>query len=820
MRFSLLFSWLLAPTAVFAAGQTASPRPIPNDARVFLEANCLDCHSADYAEGGFRVDELLASEADLDRWVRIWDRVHEGEMPPEEPLKQDDRDRFLHASGDFITQSQRQEASLRGRVQERRLTNRQLERTLHDLLGIDIPLASLLPKERRTDGYTTVAAGQSLSHFDLQNHLTIVDAALDEMFRRATDSENGEAWVKEFDAPGLVDRKPNRPNREPEMFGGKAVVWNHPLVFYGRISPTRAWVPGWYRFTAEVSSVKDDGLGVWTTLRTGAAVSSNPAMREVATFQAVPEPKTVVAEAWLDRDDMFEIKPHDSRLKTGKTKNGQVAIGELVAQDVPGVAMHWATLEKFHKGPDRDGIRRMVFPGWKFAWQKKKKISEPVRLRESALEETVSRFAERAFRRPVDADTLAPYLDAARAMQSDGMSNRRVLQETFRAILCSPRFLYLAESPGELDDHALASRLSYFLTGSMPDEQLRELADRGKLGDPQVLAAQTDRLLDGERTRRFAVDFAHQWLDLSEVDFTEPDRRLKTSFDLVVQTSLLAETRTTLTRMFEQDRSVTGLVDSGEVLLNERLASFYGFSPEGLSEDRSRVWKRDDHFVPDGPVVSHDAELRAVAIPDDHPRGGLLTQGAVLKVTANGTSTSPVLRGVWVCERLLGMHVPPPPDNVPAVEPDIRGAKTIREQLDKHRSDPSCASCHRKIDPAGFALEVFNPVGQYRPFYQKRKRGQWVDAIKVDAADTLPAALGIEDGAFADVVEMQQKLAAHPEPLARNVAMQLVTYGTGGRPGFADRPELDRIVQRSAASGYGMRTILHEVVQSELFRRK
>jgi hypothetical protein len=331
--------------------------------------------------------------------------------------------------------------------------------------------------------------------------------------------------------------------------------------------------------------------------------------------------------------------------------------------------------------------------------------------------------------------------------------------------------------------------LSYFLWNAPPDATLLELAEAGELRKSDVLQAQIERMLEDERGRRFVADFARQWLDLSEIDFTQPDRKLVPGFDLIVQQSMLAETHAYLQAMLDDDLSVSHVIDSDFCFLNERLADYYGI--EGVEGDA----------------------LQRVLLAADSPRGGLLTQGAILKVTANGTTTSPILRGVWVSERLLGVHVPPPPQNVPAVEPDVRGATMIREQLELHKSDANCASCHVKVDPPGFALENFDPGGRWRDRYAKN--GNREKGLPIDASHQTP-----EGEAFDDIADFQKLASARKDALARNLASHLIAYGTGAPVGFADRDELDRILENAAASDYGFRTLLHEVVQSPIFRRK
>ena len=846
---SLILSGSLCAPGAVAAGETSTKgQPSPEAAQAFLTQNCRDCHSPDYAEGGFDVDELLAAErqgtVDLDRWVRIWDRVSEGEMPPSEDegghaIAAGALRDFLDDAGNWVTLRQRAEAKERGRVQERRLTTKQLERTLQNLLGIDIPLAVMLPEDRRTDGFTTVADGQSISHFDLQNHLDVVDAALDEFFARLT--YHDDTFSKELPPEVLAYRRKGRRGRMPELLDGKAVVWSVRTPFVGQIPPTQAHTPGWYRITFDASAMNAPDYGVWCTVRTGRCQSSEPILTDIGVFRATPEKKTYTFEAWLPDDHMFEIRPADARLKTGSVRGGNIGVGEIGPQNVPGLVLHHATFEKFYRGASREQLREHGIVPFKVKYEKTKSKdrSEHYRIESDNPKRDIAvflrRFADRAFRRPADTETLAPYLTASQQQIDDGVPLIDVLRDAMRAVLCSPRFLYHVESPGELDDYALASRLSYFLTGTLPDPELWQAAKDGNLSKPYMLHRQTERLLAGEGASRFVEQFAHEWLDLSEIDFTDPERKTTPDFDLVVQNAMVAETRTFLTRMIAEDWPAGTVADSRTVHLNERLAAHYRFNPDREPGSRPVYKKRNDEpgydpeadrlpllaELPSLKVTTFDkAELRAVTIPDDHPRGGLLTQGAILKVTANGTNTSPVLRGVWVCEKLLGMHVPPPPSNVPAVEPDIRGAKTIRDQLALHESDPSCASCHKKIDPAGYALEAFDPAGRFRTNYVMQRRGKLLEAAAIDGSNTLPESLGIEDGTFADVVELQQKLAANPRPLARNFVSQLLTYATGGRPGFAERDALDAIVTQAADNDYGMKSLLHAAVQSEIFRTK
>jgi mono/diheme cytochrome c family protein len=415
-------------------------------------------------------------------------------------------------------------------------------------------------------------------------------------------------------------------------------------------------------------------------------------------------------------------------------------------------------------------------------------------------------FMKRAYRRPVEEAHVQRFMALFNDQLGKGAGFTRSMLSTYTAVLASPGFLFTDEKPGRLDDFALASRLSYFLWNSEPDEALRDLAARGELRRPEVLRAETERLLNDPKSQRFIEAFTDYWLDLRKADDTSPSTTLYNDYELDDPLKLFAleETRLFVAELLRGDLPVRNLVDSDFTFLNERLADHYGV-----------------------PGVS-GAMLRKVTLPKGSVRGGLLTQSSVLKVTANGTTTSPVLRGYWITERILGHQIPPPPP-VAAVEPDIRGAVTLRQQLEKHRNDASCASCHRKMDPPGFALESFDVMGGWRDRYRAVKEGvapekgvgmngqafAFYYALPVDSAGELP------DGrAFKDIREFKRLLVQDEVTLARNLAKQLAIYATGAPVRFSDREQVEQIVKVASARQYGVRSLVHGIVQSELFLKK
>ena len=524
-------------------------------------------------------------------------------------------------------------------------------------------------------------------------------------------------------------------------------------------------------------------------------------MNWIGSFELRNEPQTWTFEAFIAKGHLLEIQPADVTLKRGRFAGGQVGVGEGEPQDIPGLALHRLQIQQIHPGGDVTQVQQNLLGHLisNLDLTADQSIADAVQEIPSERSKILVRdqlldFANRAFRRPTAPHSIDAYVQLALdSLQQDG-SVLEALRVGYRAMLCSPRFLYFvepADDSGRLDSWALASRLSYFLCGSMPDAKLFQAAADSRLATPADVQKQVDRLLKTKRGKQFLPDFASQWLDLVDIDFTEPDRRLYPDFDVVVQAAMLAETHEFLQYLLDEDLPIGNLVGADYTFLNSRLARYYGI-----------------------PGVAGD-ELQRVQLRADSPRGGILGHGAILKVTANGNDTSPVLRGIWVSERLLGVEIPPPPSNVPAVEPDVRGATTIRELLVKHQSDTNCASCHRKIDPPGFALENFDAAGRWRDRYRQLVDGKYKQAAPVDASCEMP------DGeSFNSYLEFRNLVATREASLAKSLAERLLVYGTGAELNFADRSAVEKIVADASDSRYSIRAILNGVVQSQTFKNK
>jgi mono/diheme cytochrome c family protein len=445
------------------------------------------------------------------------------------------------------------------------------------------------------------------------------------------------------------------------------------------------------------------------------------------------------------------------------------------------------------------------------AFQRNPINSVPVEVMSTSPQQDAERllrnFVQSAYRRPVQEAEVQRFLALFKREFELGSGFARALLTAYTGVLVSPGFVFVEEKPGRLDDWALATRLSLFLWNSTPDAALRARAARGELHRPDVLARETQRLLDDARSRRFVDAFTDYWLDLRKIDDTSPSATLYNDYELdePLKTAALQETQLFFAELLRADLPARNVVASDFTWLNERLANHYGI-----------------------PGVK-GVKMRRVALPRGSERGGFMTMASVLKITANGTTTSPVLRGHWITERILGIETRPPPPSVKAVEPDIRGAVTIRQQLAQHRDHPSCASCHVKMDPPGFALESFDVMGARRDRYRavaehvKPVSGFGLNGqafafhygLPVDAAGELP------DGrAFGDVTEFKRLIATDEAAIARNLARQLVVFATGAPVRFTDRAELERILERARARDYGVRTLVEEIVRSELFQVK
>jgi hypothetical protein len=410
----------------------------------------------------------------------------------------------------------------------------------------------------------------------------------------------------------------------------------------------------------------------------------------------------------------------------------------------------------------------------------------------SCARKIIGNFAQRAFRRPVTDEDLNPLMAFYKAGYADGGFERGV-REGVGAILVSPHFLYRAES-GEaakgartLSDLELASRLSFFLWSSLPDEELLNLAKDARLGQPEVLAKQVRRMLADPRAKTLVNDFAFQWLNLAKLDEIPPDSRLfpHASGLLDPRELFKEELRLFIDSVFRSDRSVVELLTADYTFLNERLAMHYGI--ENVK----------------------GSQFRRVTL-ENTARYGLLGKGAILNLTANPNRTSPVLRGAWILDRLLGTPPAPPPPNVEALKENRPGqkAQTVRERIEQHRSKPTCMGCHGVMDPLGFALENFDTVGQYH--------SQDAQALTpIDTSGVLPDGTPIKGPD-----DLRRALTARPDQFVQALTENLLTYALGRSMDYRDMPAVRKIVRDAGAGNYRFESIVLGIISSDAFRKR
>ena len=418
--------------------------------------------------------------------------------------------------------------------------------------------------------------------------------------------------------------------------------------------------------------------------------------------------------------------------------------------------------------------------------------------------EVLTRLLRRGYRRPPTETEIEELTQFVGAIQADGGKWEAGIQAAIKVILCSPKFLFRLElddrpqspEPYPIDHFQLASRLSYFLWSSMPDAELFELAAQNQLTDN--LEAQVKRMLADPKATELARDFGSQWLQIQRIATVTPDRDRFPSFGRRLRAAMLKETELFLESVFREDQSVLDLLDADYTFLNKELANHYGIT------DTQGNWMGQKKTVLGGEAIK-GKEFQRVAL-QGASRGGILTHASVLTVTSNPTRTSPVKRGRWVLEQVLGSPPPPPPPDVPELEEDHDAATgtTLRERLEQHREDPACANCHAKMDPIGFALENYNAIGAFRT-----KEGE----LEIDTTAELP------DGtAFDGIADLKQILKDRKQQFVRCLTEKMLTYALGRGLEYYDRPTVDQIVAQLEAEGYRSSVLITEIVKSDPFR--
>lgn len=795
----------------------AATADLPATARQFINTRCIDCHDADSKKGGLDLS-LLAVRLDdpaLEaKWTYIFDRVERGEMPPKKKVPPIERAGFLQSLGEILAAHDAERQKLTGRVVLRRLNRAEYENTVHDLLAIGTPLADMLPDDATAFGFDNVAEALRLSSAQIESYLAAADKALDAALDLRADPRIRKR-ISLLDLPNVRDML-NKPHgsvnsdgtKYERLIGAKGdafLLFENETFGITTLRESRAPIAGLYKVRISAFAHQATGHPVVVARLMATNFSSS---RLVGAFDLEPG-KTRVAETttWLEENELIYLSANGC---PGKAADG-TNLHEVGAENYsgPGVGVHWIEID----GP--------LVTSWPpisvsrvFADVPVKPLAKPNRKAAFEIVSTdpsgdagrvVLKFATRAFRRPVTQNSIARYTQLATDALANGATFENAIRRACKAILSSPEFLFLQEQPGRLDDYGLAARLSYFLWSTTPDDELLKLAAEGKLKKPMVLRAQTDRLLADPRSRALVKNFCGQWLNLRAINATTPERDLYPDFDLLLRDSMIGETESFFAEMLRDDLGAATLIDSDFAMLNRRLAEHYGIAG----------------------VVGE--QFRKVTLPPNSHRGGVLTQASILKVTANGSLSSPVVRGTWVMKRILGRQPQPPPADAGSIEPDTRGATTIREQLAKHRRMASCSACHQYMDPPGFALENYDVIGGWREWYRSQKLGDGVmklnpctdEKMYFHRGPSVDASGALADGAkFENIDGLKKLLLEQREAVARNLVNNLLTYATGAGVTFADRAQVQGILDRAKSHAYGLRSLVEEVAQSDAFAEK
>lgn len=789
---------LLGPKVTVAE---PAAKPPDEPALSFLATHCQSCHAGTKPKGKFRVDSLAPEfddRANRERWMAALEQIESGKMPPDgkpRPKDKDIKDLAKWVRGQVESAEAKRNAA-QGRVAMRRLNRAEYLNTVRDLLGVDIDLKDLLPPDPTANGFDNAAEVQHVSSFLMEQYLEAADKVLD-----AAIVNGPRPWMikKRFDIKDEKSVKATgsvyRHLEDSVAIFSSWVSANIQVTLWNFFSHFR----GNYRFRISAYAFQTDKP---VTFHMTAGTMKAVTEERIVGYHDVPPGKPTVIEF------IEKLEPRNTvRFVVDNLGVTPPVIEKAGAENYkgPGLAIQWVEIEgPLHETWPPPSHRR-IFGDLKQAptptAEDKSRVEVVSKDQLADAERILRNFARRAFRRTVTDEDVKPFLARVKAKLDAKASFEQAMRVGLKAVLVSPQFLFHQEKPGPLDDFALASRLSYFLWSSMPDEELLLLAEAGKLNQPETLRAQVERMLKDSKAAAFTENFVGQWLNLRAIDDTAPDPALYPEYDDVLKVAMVKEAMLFFNEVLTNDLSLTNFVASDFTMLNGRLARHYGI-----------------------PGVTGQ-EFRKVTLPKDSHRGGVLTMAGVLKVTANGTTTSPILRGSWVLDRILGTPPPKPTVDVEAVEPDIRGATTIREQLAKHRQRPECAGCHAKIDPPGFALESFDVIGGWRDYYRSVGQGgpavvngrtmRYKKGPNVDSSD-----LTIDGSKFRNIDEFKQVLLKDKDQLARALTEKLLTYATGGAPTRADRAEIEAIVARIRGQDYGFRKLVDEVVQSEVFRRK
>lgn len=789
----LLFACLSLTGKVCAAEDARSTLVAP-----FFQEHCNRCHGEKKQKGDLRVDDLkvdLQSPATMAHWEEIMNRINSGDMPPDDEPRPNPAE--ISRVVDWIVQQLRESESVRQSsageaVAFRKLTRDEYANTIRELLGVnfDVKAPSGLPEDPDWKGFERIGSVLTLSPAHIEKYLAAADAILDEalslrpepkreVIRWEAFDMRWKDFKQEYETRGIADKV--RIDIVPRNY--TTDTWNVDIKTTGD-----------YIVRLKLSGLRPEG-GRAPRLKVYLS-SINTTLLEQDIDAPEDKPITVEARVHLVAGK-YPVRlinavpgpnPEGRRSRHSGTPNAFTSTRSRVPWQLKLTDDDFKPIQPtlIIDSVEWDGP---IVDSWPTKAHREIYCSKDAR-------EILTRFATRAWRRPVVVTEIEPFMKSVDAAAALGDSFEVAVKNGLMGILCAKSFLYLEEgdvvkrSP-TISDNELASRLSYFLWSSMPDSRLLELAAKGSLHDGETLKSEVNRMLKDARASEFANSFPRQWLQLRKVGMFPPDKELYPDYDENLEQSMVAETLGFFGEVLRRNESLREFIHSDWTMLNERLAMHYGI--EGIRGDQIQ---------------------RVLLKPDTH-RGGLLTQGSILSLTSDGTRHRPVHRGVWMLESIIGKPPPPPPANVPALStPDAKAKKTtVREKLELHRADPNCNACHSKIDPLGIAFDNYDAIGHWRTVETVRD-GTGSDPM-LDASGVLT------DGRkFADSDGLKKILLEDLDKFAVTFTEKLATYALRRGMTFSDREELKRIAEQSKATDYQLATLIESLVTSPLFLKR
>ncbi len=773
----------------------------------YLEANCLKCHDGKSDKSDFRIDNLShkVGMENTSQWREIVERISSGEMPPKKEKKRPSAEESNYVvdwlSGRLL-EGESARLAARGPVNYNRLTRDEYVNTIRDLLGVQFDAADPggLLEDAEWHGFERLGSVMTLSPSNIEKYLAAAELVLNEAYpvkktppmsgtkRTYVESQISEPHRTILKERGLFDKIRNE-------------MWPGDLFRYSNLENNPAMVlePGVYEISYTLSGLRAPGSRPPRLL-----VYENKldrVLHEQDVIAAEDKPTTVTFRAHLPKGrpsiDVINDIPGPSNLPRSGRHGNKPFISTKEGR-IP-----WQVKLTDEQGQPRYSFLILDTISWRGPIieddvAKRRAEYMPAPTTDLAqVREGFTRMARRAFRRPVSEQEIERYVGIVKAELASGEKFPDAVKVGMLSILCSKSVLFITEGDPEtkrktLNDWELATRLSYFLWSTMPDDELLAAAEQGKLRDKTELSRQTARLLADPRSQRFTDSFANQWLQLRKVGRFPPDKKLYPDYDANLEKSMVGETKAFFREVLQSGLTLREFINSDWTMMNARMATFYGL-PEG-------DLPRDD--------------FKRVTLPLDSHRGGLLTQAAILSLTSDGTRHRPVHRGVWISDSILGKVPPPPPANVEPIPTNaVAGTKvSLRTKLEAHIHDPHCAACHARMDPLGLAFENFDAIGRWRT--EETIEGEGANP-KVN-----PAGKFLDGRAYENPEQFKALLGDKIDSFNLAFIEKLATYGLRRAPTFADREALARLAQVSKEKNYRLRDIVDAFVLSDLFAQR